>query len=123
MNFWNPKLTPNIYNPPPFGIKKEVPIFVKKKLIKYVIGKNGSCFNAITNQVNDLYYVWYNEDYIEVWGTTLQSLKEAERRLNLRMKLVVNQHKDIQFLDDEQFINVRLTVNDENHIIINLRII
>ena len=81
------------YNPQSMILNTESPSLCKRVQIsipvdwmKYVIGKAGYYFNAITYQ-SGCSYIWFHkeEGYIEVWGSTQDSLDDAEERLIKRM--------------------------------------
>lgn len=94
---WDSKNSPNKYNPPPFGDHKTINVMIDKDLMKYVIGKNGICFKAITHQVNGVLYIWYNSENmtIEVWGMYDECIDEAIDRINKRIKLIAKQNSFI----------------------------
>ena len=68
---------------------KNVPISIPVDWMKYVIGKAGYYFNAITYQ-SGCSYIWFHKDQgvIEVWGYTQNSVDDAERRLIERMNYI-----------------------------------
>jgi hypothetical protein len=87
--------TPGLYNPPhliPYDSRilipisvKFVPITIPHAHMKYVIGKNGYYFNAITHASN-IAYIWYHSNLgmVELRGPH-DNLNEAERRIIARM--------------------------------------
>jgi len=64
---------------------RRVNVTISPTLMKFVIGKQGYYFNAIT-KASGTNYIWYKkeENIIEVWGPP-HKLADAERRLTERM--------------------------------------
>lgn len=64
---------------------RKVNVTISPSLMKFVIGKQGYYFNAIT-KASGTNYIWYKkeENVIEVWGPP-QNLWDAEKRLKERM--------------------------------------
>jgi hypothetical protein len=83
---WTNDLTPKVYNPPPYGICKVIYIPSEVSIGK-MIGKNGSVFNAITNNTPGVMYMWFNNtnNSIEIWGSTLYGLEQASKKIVDRM--------------------------------------
>lgn len=91
---WRCDATPTKYNPPPCGMSDTVPIMVTPDLMKFVIGKEGSVFKAITHQVKGAQYIWYHKDLkvIELWAMNSQALKTMLDRLVYKMLLIQEEH-------------------------------
>lgn len=83
--------TPGVYNPPINTYYSELPVTLNKESMRFVIGKDGIAFKAITHQAGVL-YLWFNEQksVIEVWGH-YSKLEDAKKRLTERMKLIESQ--------------------------------
>ena len=88
-SMWSNKMMPKIYNPPPHGYCKVMPIYDATN-IGLVIGKNGTIFNAITHQTPDVNYIWYNRNSkcIEVWGENSTGIEMACHKILERMNYV-----------------------------------
>ena len=86
---WSNKMMPKIYNPPPHGYCKTMPIHDATN-IGLVIGKNGTIFNAITHQTPDVNYIWYNRNSkcIEIWGENKTGIDSACNKILERMKYI-----------------------------------
>jgi hypothetical protein len=67
-------------------ICKYVNITIPSDWMKHVIGNNGYYFYVITHQSN-VSYIWYHNhtQLIEIWGTSHETLYDAEIRLKNRM--------------------------------------
>lgn len=83
---------PGVYNPTCMFtptkpmICKYVNITIPSDWMKHVIGNNGYYFYVITHQSN-VSYIWYHNhtQLIEIWGTSHETLYDAEIRLKNRM--------------------------------------
>lgn len=91
---WSFDNSPMEYNPPPYGMMGRVPIMVTSDLMKFVIGREGSVFKAITYQVRDAKYIWYHKDQgvIEIWATNSKAMKDMEQRLVEKMLQIQEQY-------------------------------
>jgi len=71
-------------------------LMVTPDLMKFVIGREGSVFKAITRQVNGAQYVWYHKglDVIEIWALNSSALKNIENRLVNKMLLIQEEHME-----------------------------
>ena len=92
---WDPLSTPNEFNPPPeeCSMKWSFPINVRPDQMKFVIGRNGSVFKSITENVRGGLYIWFNKDAgkhgkIEIWGTHIHALKKMRYKVKQRMVLI-----------------------------------
>lgn len=65
---------------------RHINITIPSDWMKHVIGNNGYYFYVITYQSN-VSYIWYHNhvQMIEIWGTTNESLNDAENRIKSRM--------------------------------------
>ena len=83
---------PGVYNPtcmftPTNSMYcRYVNITIPGDWMKHVIGSNGYYFYVITHQSN-VSYIWYHNhtQLIEIWGTSHETLYDAEIRLKNRM--------------------------------------
>ena len=83
---------PGVYNPtcmftPTMSMYcRYVNITIPCDWMKHVIGNDGYYFYVITHQ-SKVSYIWYHNHIkmIELWGTTHESLDDAENRLKNRM--------------------------------------
>lgn len=91
---WRCDAKPFEYNPPPCGMMATVPLMVTPDLMKFVIGREGSVFKAITHQVKGAQYIWYHKglDVIEIWALNSKALNNIENRLVNKMLLIQQEH-------------------------------
>ena len=96
---WSVDDTPGVYNPPNEGHYSILPITVSDPdLMRYVIGKDGCVFKAITERLRGCRYIWYHADreHIEFWTTSNQWAIRVREVLNERMNLIEsNKHLNI----------------------------
>ena len=81
---WSCKSTPNVYNPPPFGLCYYMELYdFPYIMMKHLMGKYGKVFKDITHQVDGLNYIWYNPylHNIEIWGNNTYCITIACKHL------------------------------------------
>lgn len=93
---WN--YTPGIYNPPPV---KHV-VFVQVNMVnndwmRYVIGKSGRVFKAMTKRFKHVKYIWYieNNPMVEIWSDTRESAIACAIDIMDRIEMIDKQQLDI----------------------------
>lgn len=93
---WN--YIPGVYNPPPV---KHV-VFVQVNManndwMRYVIGKNGRVFKAMTKRFKHVRYIWYMEDnpMVEIWSDTRDSAIACAIDIMDRIEMIDQQQIDI----------------------------
>lgn len=82
---YNPphKITGDILEISTFKVPTE-----RQKYMKYVIGKKGYCFIAITKMSNAT-YIWYHSGrgVVEIWGTS-NAIRQAQRLIRCRIQMI-----------------------------------
>lgn len=92
------KYAPGVYNPPPANNVTFVQVnMANNDWMRYVIGKNGRVFKAMTKRFRDVRYIWYMEDnpMIEIWSDTRDSGIECATNIMDRMDMIEQQQLDM----------------------------
>jgi hypothetical protein len=66
---------------------------VKNSYMCRIVGKNGTCFNAITHQTEGVIYIWHHitSNIIEIYGLSTESINNAENKIVNRIKMITTQ--------------------------------